>query len=56
MTIRNDEDGMRAALACSARGRGLTSPRPSVGCVIVRDGEIIGKETLSPAMETRTPK
>jgi diaminohydroxyphosphoribosylaminopyrimidine deaminase/5-amino-6-(5-phosphoribosylamino)uracil reductase len=42
MTIRTDEDGMRAALAWSARGRGTTSPRPSVGSVIVRDGEILG--------------
>lgn len=41
MTIRTDEDGMRAALAWSARGRGTTSPRPSVGCVIVRDGEVL---------------
>lgn len=41
-TIHNDEEGMRAALVWSLRGRGLTSPRPSVGCVIVRDGEILG--------------
>lgn len=40
--IRSDEDGMRAALEQSARGRGFTSPRPSVGCVLVRNGEIIG--------------
>ena len=42
MTISNDEEGMRAALNWSARGRGHTSPRPSVGCVIVQGGEIIG--------------
>lgn len=41
MTIHTDEDGMRAALAWSARGRGTTSPRPSVGCVLVRGGEIL---------------
>ncbi len=40
--IENDEDGMRAALDFSAQGRGWTSPRPSVGCVIVQHGEIIG--------------
>ncbi|MDF2439821.1 MAG: diaminohydroxyphosphoribosylaminopyrimidine deaminase [Abditibacteriota bacterium] len=33
---------MRAALEWSHRGRGWNSPRPSVGCVIVRDGVIIG--------------
>ena len=40
--IRSDEDGMRAALQQSARGRGFTSPRPSVGCVLVQNGKIIG--------------
>jgi diaminohydroxyphosphoribosylaminopyrimidine deaminase/5-amino-6-(5-phosphoribosylamino)uracil reductase len=40
--IRSDEEGMRAALAWSARGRGKTSPRPSVGCVLVKDGYVIG--------------
>lgn len=33
---------MRLALDWSRRGRGWTSPRPSVGCVIVRDGRVIG--------------
>jgi len=33
---------MREALAWSARGKGWTSPRPSVGCILVRDGQIIG--------------
>jgi len=42
MRIENDEQGMRAALEWSARGRGTTSPRPSVGCVLVLRGEIIG--------------
>ncbi|HEX8834953.1 MAG TPA: bifunctional diaminohydroxyphosphoribosylaminopyrimidine deaminase/5-amino-6-(5-phosphoribosylamino)uracil reductase RibD [Abditibacteriaceae bacterium] len=40
--IRDDKAGMRAALAWSARGRGQTSPRPSVGAVIVQDGRVIG--------------
>ena len=48
MTIRTDEDGMRAALAFSAQGRGWTSPRPSVGCVLVRNGEIIGAGHTTP--------
>ena len=38
----NDEKWMRAALEQSRAGQGWTSPRPSVGCVIVRDGKIIG--------------
>ncbi|HVF85829.1 MAG TPA: bifunctional diaminohydroxyphosphoribosylaminopyrimidine deaminase/5-amino-6-(5-phosphoribosylamino)uracil reductase RibD [Abditibacteriaceae bacterium] len=42
MTIHNDQDGMRAALSFSAKGRGWTSPRPSVGCVLVQNGEVIG--------------
>jgi diaminohydroxyphosphoribosylaminopyrimidine deaminase/5-amino-6-(5-phosphoribosylamino)uracil reductase len=37
-----DEKWMRAALEWSWRGKGWTSPRPSVGCVLVRDGGIIG--------------
>ena len=37
-----DERWMRRALHWSARGRGLTSPRPSVGCVFVRDGRELG--------------
>lgn len=40
--IAADAVGMRAALEWSRRGRGWTSPRPSVGCVLVRDGCIIG--------------
>ena len=33
---------MRLALAQSRSGRGLASPRPSVGCVLVRDGQVLG--------------
>ena len=32
---------MRAALDQAAKGMFLTSPNPRVGCVIVRDGQII---------------
>lgn len=39
---------MREALAWSWRGRGWTSPRPSVGCVIVKDGRIIGAGHTQP--------
>lgn len=34
---------MGAALAFGERGRGLTAPNPSVGCVIVADGKVIGR-------------
>ncbi len=34
---------MRRALELAARGRGLTSPNPMVGAVVVRDGEIVGE-------------
>ncbi len=37
----NDIDAMRAALDQAAKGLFLTSPNPRVGCVIVRDGQII---------------
>lgn len=33
---------MAAAIALSGRGRGLSSPNPNVGCVIVRDGLVVG--------------
>ena len=34
---------MRRALALAARARGRTSPNPMVGCVIERDGAVIGE-------------
>ncbi len=34
---------MRRALVLARRGYGKTSPNPAVGCVIVRDGNIIGE-------------
>src|SRR5204863_5136890 len=37
-----DETFMRRALDLAARGRGSVEPNPMVGCVIVRDGRIIG--------------
>jgi diaminohydroxyphosphoribosylaminopyrimidine deaminase / 5-amino-6-(5-phosphoribosylamino)uracil reductase len=38
-----DAEFMRRALGLAQRGRGRTSPNPMVGCVIVRDGQIIGE-------------
>jgi len=34
---------MRRALEVAERGRGLTSPNPMVGAVVVRDGRIVGE-------------
>lgn len=34
---------MRRALALAERGRGRTSPNPLVGCVIVREGVVLGE-------------
>ncbi len=38
-----DEQLMRRALALAERGRYSVSPNPMVGCVIVRDGAVIGE-------------
>ena len=34
---------MRRALALAERGRGRVSPNPLVGCVLVREGEVVGE-------------
>ncbi|WP_413818460.1 bifunctional diaminohydroxyphosphoribosylaminopyrimidine deaminase/5-amino-6-(5-phosphoribosylamino)uracil reductase RibD [Sphingobium sp.] len=34
---------MATAIALSGRGRGLSTPNPNVGCLIVRDGRIVGR-------------
>src|SRR3954469_7101891 len=39
---------MRAALALARRGLGTTWPNPSVGCVIVHDGRVVGRGTTQP--------
>jgi diaminohydroxyphosphoribosylaminopyrimidine deaminase/5-amino-6-(5-phosphoribosylamino)uracil reductase len=49
MKITNDIDGMRAALAQAALGMVTTTPNPRVGCVIVRDGEVIAEGFTQPA-------
>lgn len=38
-----DDDHMRAALGLAQRGLGSTWPNPSVGCVVVRDGRVVGR-------------
>ncbi len=40
---RNDLKHMRRALALARKGVGKTAPNPAVGCVIVRDGLVVGE-------------
>jgi diaminohydroxyphosphoribosylaminopyrimidine deaminase/5-amino-6-(5-phosphoribosylamino)uracil reductase len=47
-TAADDLSHMRAALALARRGLGTTWPNPSVGCVIVRDGRVVGRGTTAP--------
>ncbi|WP_046348900.1 bifunctional diaminohydroxyphosphoribosylaminopyrimidine deaminase/5-amino-6-(5-phosphoribosylamino)uracil reductase RibD [Sphingomonas changbaiensis] len=39
---------MGAALALAERGRGRTAPNPNVGCVIVREGRVVGRGWTQP--------
>lgn len=39
---------MAAALALAERGRGRTAPNPNVGCVIVRQGRVVGRGWTQP--------
>jgi diaminohydroxyphosphoribosylaminopyrimidine deaminase/5-amino-6-(5-phosphoribosylamino)uracil reductase len=38
-----DRRFMKMALALAEKGAGLASPNPSVGCMIVRDGRVVGR-------------
>lgn len=39
---------MRAALALARRGLGQCWPNPSVGCVVVQDGRVVGRAVTAP--------
>jgi diaminohydroxyphosphoribosylaminopyrimidine deaminase/5-amino-6-(5-phosphoribosylamino)uracil reductase len=39
---------MRAAAALGERGRGRTAPNPNVGCLIVKDGRVVGRGWTQP--------
>lgn len=40
---------MRAALTLAARGLGQVAPNPAVGCVIVKDGRVVGRGWTQPS-------
>jgi len=48
MSNADDIAHMRSALALARRGNGQTWPNPSVGCVIVKDGRVVGRATTAP--------
>lgn len=43
-----DRQHMRAALALARRGLGQVWPNPAVGCVIVKDGRVVGRGWTQP--------
>ncbi|MFC5480792.1 bifunctional diaminohydroxyphosphoribosylaminopyrimidine deaminase/5-amino-6-(5-phosphoribosylamino)uracil reductase RibD [Massilia suwonensis] len=49
MQINNDTEAMALALEWAAKGMYITAPNPRVGCVIVRDDEVIGAGHTQPA-------
>lgn len=49
MEIFNDMQGMRLALDWASKGLFTTTPNPRVGCVIVKDNQVIGEGYTQPA-------
>ena len=49
MQILNDTDGMTLALAWAAKGMYGSAPNPRIGCVLVKDGVVIGAGHTRPA-------
>jgi diaminohydroxyphosphoribosylaminopyrimidine deaminase / 5-amino-6-(5-phosphoribosylamino)uracil reductase len=43
MERARDEEWMRRAIALAMRGRGAVEPNPMVGCVIVKEGQVLGE-------------
>lgn len=44
----DDVAHMRVALALARRGIGYTWPNPAVGCVVVKDGRVVGRAVTAP--------
>ena len=49
MQTLSDTEGMALALEWAAKGMYITAPNPRIGCVIVRDGVVIGAGHTQPA-------
>ena len=49
MEITSDLQGMQLALQWAEKGMFITTPNPRVGCVIVKDGKVIGEGHTQPA-------
>lgn len=47
--IHNDSQGISLALQLASKGLFITTPNPRVGCVIVRDNQVIGEGYTQPA-------
>jgi len=47
--VNDDARWMTAAIALGERGRGRTAPNPCVGCVIVKDGLLVGGGWTQPS-------
>lgn len=43
MSVRSDDYWMARAVALAENGVGRTNPNPAVGCVVVRDEEVVGE-------------
>ena len=46
--MTDDAGWMAEAIALGARARGRSAPNPNVGCVIVKDGEMVGEGWTQP--------
>lgn len=49
MKASNDRRWMQLALSLGARGLGQVAPNPAVGCVIVKDGRVLGRGWTQPS-------
>ncbi|MBL1436427.1 MAG: bifunctional diaminohydroxyphosphoribosylaminopyrimidine deaminase/5-amino-6-(5-phosphoribosylamino)uracil reductase RibD [Rhodobacteraceae bacterium] len=49
MKPNNDRRWMQLALTLGARGLGQVAPNPAVGCVIVKDGRVLGRGWTQPS-------
>ena len=46
--MTDDAGWMGQAIALGERARGRSAPNPNVGCVIVKDGEMVGEGWTQP--------